>query len=54
LKRTYGDVGILLESMKGWGVKRVDFEESWRAPYVPRALKLPFMIGTMGLVSGEK
>jgi hypothetical protein len=24
------------------------------APFIPPALKLPFMIGTMGLIIGEK
>ena len=53
-KRTYGDVGSLLEAIRGWGIARVEFIETRNAPLIPRALKLPFMVGAMGLIVGEK
>ena len=54
IKRTYGDIGSLLEEIRGWGVARVEFVETHKAPFIPRALKLSFMVGAMGLIVGEK
>jgi SAM-dependent methyltransferase len=53
LKRVYGDVGSLLATIRGWGVAKVEFVETRKSPF-PRAVKLPFMIGTLGLIVGEK
>lgn len=54
IRRMYGGADALLEAIRGWGAAEVEFVETSRAPFVPRALKLPFMLGTMGLVVGEK
>jgi ubiquinone/menaquinone biosynthesis C-methylase UbiE len=54
MKHVYGDMDDLLESIRGWGATRVVFTETHNAPYIPRALKLPFMVGTMGLIAGNK
>jgi SAM-dependent methyltransferase len=53
-KRVYGDVGDLLNAIRGWGVADVDFSPTNRAAFIPRALKLPFMVGTIGIVHGSK
>jgi SAM-dependent methyltransferase len=54
LKHTYGDIDDLIETIKGWGVSRVDFVETRNSQHIPRALKPPFMVGAMGLILGEK
>ena len=54
LKRTYGEIGPLLELVKDWGATRVEFTTTRDTPGVPGALKLPFMIGAMSLIAGEK
>jgi SAM-dependent methyltransferase len=54
MKRVYGDIDALLETIRGWGVAKVEFVETRNAPFIPRALKLPFMVGTLGVIVGEK
>lgn len=53
-KRTYGDIDALLTSVRGWGVAKAEFADTYNAPFIPRALRLPFMVGTLGLIAGEK
>jgi SAM-dependent methyltransferase len=53
-KRVYGDVGALLVAIRSWGAEKVEFVDTHNAPFIPWALKLPFMVGTMGLVVGAK
>ena len=54
LKRSYGDVPALLDSIRGWGAKHAEFVETGNSPFVPGPLRLPFMLGTMGVLKGEK
>jgi len=54
LEREYGAVEDLLATIRSWGIGRVEFVKTCDAPFIPRALKLPFMVGTMGLIRGEK
>jgi ubiquinone/menaquinone biosynthesis C-methylase UbiE len=54
LKPLFGDVDDLLERIKGWGISKVEFVQTRDADFIPRALKLPFILGTMGIVRGEK
>lgn len=54
LKATYGDIDELVATVKGWGVNRVEFVETRNEPFIPGALKLPFMVGRMGIIKGEK
>ena len=54
IRRMYGDVDALLASIRAWDVAKVEFVETHKAPFVPSALKLPFMVGIMGLIVGEK
>jgi SAM-dependent methyltransferase len=53
-KRIYGEVDDLLETVRGWGVDRVEFIDTSKAPFIPPALKLSFMVGTIGVIYGEK
>jgi SAM-dependent methyltransferase len=54
LRRTYGDIDDLLTAIRSWGIVSVEFIETRNAPFIPPALKLPFMVGTMGIITGEK
>jgi len=53
-KMIYGETDDLLETIRGWGIERVELVNTSRAEFIPRGLKLPFMVGTMGLLHGRK
>lgn len=53
-KRVYGDIDDLLETIRSWGVERVEFANTSEAECIPKVLKLPFMIGTIGVLYGKK
>jgi SAM-dependent methyltransferase len=53
-KRVYGEMDELITTIKSWGITRVEFVKTCEAPFIPKALKLPFMLGTIGIISGEK
>ena len=54
LKQVYGDPNELLQIMKSWGISKVEFIETKNQPFIPAVLKLPFMVGRMGIIKGEK
>jgi len=53
-KRVYGEVDALLVAIRSWGAEKAEFVDTHDAPFIPWALKLPFMVGTMGLIVGAK
>jgi ubiquinone/menaquinone biosynthesis C-methylase UbiE len=54
IKQYYGDSGELIDTLKKWGISKVEYIDTRQMPFIPTALKLPFMIGTLGLLTGEK
>jgi len=54
VKQIYGDVDDLLETIRGWGVQELEFVNTSDADFVPQALKLPFMVGSTGIICGTK
>lgn len=50
----YGKMDDLLETIHSWGISQVEFVETRNAPFIPAALKLPFMVGTLGMLVGVK
>ncbi len=54
IKKMYGDPDALVAAIKSWGTAKVEFVETRNAPFIPRLLKAPFILGTMGLIRGEK
>lgn len=54
IKQAYGDTDDLVRTIKGWGIEQAEFIKTRDEPFIPRALKLPFMVGTMGIISGKK
>ena len=53
-KQVYGDIDTLVADIKSWGVTKVEFVETRNVPFIPTALKLPFMLGKIGIIKGEK
>jgi len=53
-KKLYGDIDCLLEEIKGWGVDDVRYIDTSNADFIPRPLKLPFMVGSIGIIYGRK
>jgi SAM-dependent methyltransferase len=54
LKQVYGEPDELVAAVKGWGVTKVEFTQTRNEPFIPSALKLPFMVGRNGVLKGEK
>jgi ubiquinone/menaquinone biosynthesis C-methylase UbiE len=54
VKPLFGDIDDLIETIKSWGISKVEFVQTRDADFIPRALKLPFILGTIGLIRGEK
>ena len=53
-KRVYGKVEELLGKVRTWGVESVEFINTSESQFIPKALKLPFMVGTIGILRGRK
>lgn len=54
VKQFYGDPKDLVETIKSWGINQVEFVKTRDADFIPQALKLPFMLGSIGIIKGEK
>jgi SAM-dependent methyltransferase len=50
----YGEVDDLIATLKEWGVMSVAFVKTSQAPCIPRALRVPFVVGAIGVLYGEK
>jgi SAM-dependent methyltransferase len=53
-RRIYGDVDDLIGAIEGWGIAEAHFSPTNAAPFLPSALKLPFMLGAIGIIDGVK
>ena len=54
VKAMYGETDNLLEKIRSWGIESVDFVHTNDLDIVPWALKLPFMVGEIGIIYGRK
>ena len=54
LKGDYGEIDDLLAALRGWGVASVEYVDTGRSEFIPGALRLPFMVGSMGILYGRK
>jgi len=41
-------------AVRSWGITKVELLMASDAPFIPAALKLPFMVGTIGSLYGAK
>jgi len=53
-KTVFGDVDDLLDRIRSWQLAMVELIPMNNAEYIPPALKLPFMVGTIAIVRGVK
>jgi ubiquinone/menaquinone biosynthesis C-methylase UbiE len=53
-KSVYGNVDELVKTVQSWGINKVEFIDTSKADFIPVVLKLPFMVGTIGILRGEK
>lgn len=53
-KRVFGDAADLLGAIGGWEVEKADLVPTNNAEFMRKALKLPFMVGTIAIVHGRK
>jgi SAM-dependent methyltransferase len=53
-KRIYGELDVLISRTKAMGVEEVRFIDTHTSPSIPRPLRLPFMVGTIGILCGRK
>ena len=53
-EKIYGDIDDLLDDIEDWGVKEVYFTDTRDCEFIPNALKLPFMVGSIGIIHGKK
>jgi SAM-dependent methyltransferase len=53
-KQVYGEVDDLVETIRDWGIETVEFVDTSDSDFIPGALKLPFMLGTVGILAGRK
>lgn len=54
IRQFYGKPEDLVKTIKSWGICKVEYVDTRELPFIPTALKLPFMLGTLGLLTGEK
>ena len=53
-KSGFGEIDDLLAAVRGWGVSSVEFIDTGKSEFIPGALRLPFMVGSMGILHGRK
>ena len=54
IKRFYGNTDELVSTLQSWGLAEVEFVATNSSKFIPRLFKLPFMVGTIGLIKGRK
>jgi len=52
--QVYGKPENLLETIRSWGIKKVEMKNTNEMPFIPGILKLPFMLGKISIVVGVK
>ena len=50
----YGNIDDLINEIKSLGIKDVKFVDTSKSTFIPKALRLPFMVGKIGIIYGEK
>lgn len=53
-KAVYGEAADLLGAIRDWGLESADLVPTNDSPFIPKALKLPFMVGTIAILHGRK
>jgi len=53
VKKTYGTPEDLVKTIKRLGASEVKFIDTHKESFIPRALRLPFMVGPIGIITGK-
>ena len=53
-KQVYGPVDDPLAKISSWGIETVHLVDTSDSAFIPKALKLPFMVGTAAILTGRK
>lgn len=53
-EKIFGDLRDMMKDMKKRGVQEVVFVDTSKSELIPRALKLPFVVGPIGMIRGVK
>ena len=54
LEGMYGEVDDLLRLIRSWGIKNVEFLDTSHSSFIPRPLRISFMVGAIGILHGKK
>ena len=54
VKQLFGDIDDFVKTIKSWGISEAEFVPTRDKDFIPRLLKMPFILGTIGLIRGEK
>jgi len=54
VKQIYGNPEDLIDTIKSWGINKVELVKTRNANFIPRALKIPLFLGTIAIIAGEK
>ena len=54
LEPYFGAPQELQDTLRGWGARRVEFIRTCDREFIPDWVKLPFMVGTLAILRGEK
>lgn len=54
LEGTYGDLQDLLATIKSWGIEDIKFLNTSGLKFIPKPMKLPFMVGQIGIIYGRR
>jgi len=54
VERMYGKPDDLTAAIKSWGIDEVKFQNTSNQSFIPGPMKLPFMVGEIGILRGRK
>jgi ubiquinone/menaquinone biosynthesis C-methylase UbiE len=54
VKQFYGNPDDLVATIRSWGISKVQFVQTRDADFIPRVLRLPFLLGAIAIIAGEK
>ena len=53
-KSVYGEIDDLLEKVRTWGIKNVEFLDTGKSKFIKGPMRLSFMLGALGILYGKK
>jgi hypothetical protein len=53
-EKLYGELDDLLETIRNWRIEEVHFTDTANLVEIPRFLRVPWMLGNIGIIYGKK